>query len=1068
MRNLVQKNNMTVNGTYPFDSNLEKTIEQLKAFKKGFYGKSIVWIFPGFYDLKWYDHDDFNCSARDKLKVINGYFTVSNVNMAAPDEGQPIGATQKEYLDRFKCKALHSETCSGQNLSDVVEPGQIRAPLSYDAMWAIALALNATLTEMVDQGELGRPPSALNEFSYHNYEMGQMIFRHMQNTSFRGISGKINFTPTGDRIPQIEIKQFQVTDLDAAPNFELVNRLRELRLGVGLPRKRGCRGGRKKLRSIQVVPSRNLHPLMVPPFLQPHPDLQSAVGNAPLSSKHPTQLPTTDCLLSIIPLMGGQPSDAPALSPPSPLQQGGQSNNAPALSPPSPLPQGGQPIALALSPSSPPPQNGQPSDAPGLLPSSSTLLLCPSDSTLSICHLNSQSAVKTGGNPPYSSRRTERVLKPLSRQLYVAMCLLASVGVLVSVAFLAFNIRNRNVRLIKMSSPKINNLILVGCMLVYCTVSVSDILTQGLDVLCHVRLYLLVMGFSLGFGALFAKTWRVYEIMTAAAGSRRLNTRALLDSRLYLIVLGLVAVNLCLLVVWTIMDAMVMTAIDIEDAEVHRDDDVLEIPQSLECHSRYKLQFTIGLMALQALLILFGAFLAVQTRKVTIPELNDSRWVGLCIYNVVVLGSLGAILILGTRQPPDVTYLLESLIVLVGTTLTQCLVFVPKLLAFRRSKRGRQGSQYMVTVKTLSISVPSNSPISKDPKSPADPKLSSSCSRSSPGSSPSKTLRKASRSLSTVLKKCCSPDKEAGIAGGWQNNGYEGDGQDGSRPVKQMVSRGVSTCNLLDLSWLLRSVEAASGLDLACQHILREKYAHCGRRLECVYHQMWFKNTKANLLRPQLMNGVCSPVKGRLPPSDLIQKGGCPLSCHPVPVCCCSLLKPLAIKGGHSLRRCLSISTPEQMLANSSAAEHIFDRRDHDASTDLSLLAGRFVPEPAAPPPTDTNPQPICPPPKYVEGRPQGDISALGDPPTLMIQHSRLSPLLPTAGLLFVSGGRSPDDLAVLRAMGTLSSSVTVQGLQADAPCPPLVFHTNVDPALTATCPSLIRSASSSQLPPLW
>ncbi|KAL8619900.1 hypothetical protein ACOMHN_015184 [Nucella lapillus] len=143
------------------------------------------------------------------------------------------------------------------------------------------------------------------------------------------------------------------------------------------------------------VPSRNLHPLMVPPFLQPHPDLQSAVGNAPLSSKHPAQLPTPDCLLSIISPMGGQPSDTPALSPPSPLQQSGQSSNAPALSPPSPLPQGGQPIALALSPPSPPPQGGQPSDAPGLSPSSSTLLLCPSDSTLNICHLNSQSAVKT-------------------------------------------------------------------------------------------------------------------------------------------------------------------------------------------------------------------------------------------------------------------------------------------------------------------------------------------------------------------------------------------------------------------------------------------------------------------------------------------------------------------------------------------------------------------------------------------------------------------------------------------------------------------------------------------------
>ncbi|KAL8597732.1 hypothetical protein ACOMHN_001691 [Nucella lapillus] len=174
--------------------------------------------------------------------------------------------------------------------------------------------------------------------------------------------------------------------------------------------KRGCRAGRLHrlwhglppapwpcTRSQHhSVPSRNLHPLMVPPFLQPHPDLQLAVGNAPLSSKHPAQLPTTDCLLSIISPMGGQPSDAPALSPPSPLQQGGQSSNAPALSPPSPLPQGGQPIALALSPPSPPLQGGQPSDAPGLSPSSSTLLLCPSDSTLNICYLNSQSAVKTG------------------------------------------------------------------------------------------------------------------------------------------------------------------------------------------------------------------------------------------------------------------------------------------------------------------------------------------------------------------------------------------------------------------------------------------------------------------------------------------------------------------------------------------------------------------------------------------------------------------------------------------------------------------------------------------------
>ncbi|KAL8594397.1 hypothetical protein ACOMHN_032984 [Nucella lapillus] len=208
--------------------------------------------------------------------------------------------------------------------------------------------------------------------------------------------------------------------------------------------KRGCRAGRLHrlwhglppapwpcTRSQHhSVPSRNLHPLMVPPFLQPHPDLQSAVGNAPLSSKHPAQLPTTDCLLSIISPMGGQPSDAPALSPPSPLQQGGQSSNAPALSPPSPLPQGGQPIALALSPPSPPPQGGQPSDAPGLSPSSSTLLLCPSDSTLNICHLNSQSAVKTGN---FQAGETDSVLKKLDSREHQTFIIIIIIIILITI-----------------------------------------------------------------------------------------------------------------------------------------------------------------------------------------------------------------------------------------------------------------------------------------------------------------------------------------------------------------------------------------------------------------------------------------------------------------------------------------------------------------------------------------------------------------------------------------------------------------------------------------------------------
>jgi hypothetical protein len=74
-------------------------------------------------------------------------------------------------------------------------------------------------------------------------------------------------------------------------------------------------------------------------------------------------------------------------------------------------------------------------------------------------------------------------------------------------------------RYIKMSSPHLNNLIIVGCMLTY-----SSVIFLGLDsqlssvtafpYICTARAWLLMAGFSLAFGSMFSKTWRVHSIFT--------------------------------------------------------------------------------------------------------------------------------------------------------------------------------------------------------------------------------------------------------------------------------------------------------------------------------------------------------------------------------------------------------------------------------------------------------------------------------------------------------------------------------------------------------------------------
>lgn len=74
-------------------------------------------------------------------------------------------------------------------------------------------------------------------------------------------------------------------------------------------------------------------------------------------------------------------------------------------------------------------------------------------------------------------------------------------------------------RYIKMSSPHLNNLIIIGCMLTY-----SSVIFLGLDsqlssvaafpYICTARAWLLMAGFSLAFGSMFSKTWRVHSIFT--------------------------------------------------------------------------------------------------------------------------------------------------------------------------------------------------------------------------------------------------------------------------------------------------------------------------------------------------------------------------------------------------------------------------------------------------------------------------------------------------------------------------------------------------------------------------
>lgn len=80
-----------------------------------------------------------------------------------------------------------------------------------------------------------------------------------------------------------------------------------------------------------------------------------------------------------------------------------------------------------------------------------------------------------------------------------------------------------------MSSPHLNNLIIIGCILTY-----SSVIFLGLDsqlssvaafpYICTARAWLLMAGFSLAFGSMFSKTWRVHSIFTDVKLNKKVNS----------------------------------------------------------------------------------------------------------------------------------------------------------------------------------------------------------------------------------------------------------------------------------------------------------------------------------------------------------------------------------------------------------------------------------------------------------------------------------------------------------------------------------------------------------------
>lgn len=115
------------------------------------------------------------------------------------------------------------------------------------------------------------------------------------------------------------------------------------------------------------------------------------------------------------------------------------------------------------------------------------------------------------------------------------------------------------------------------------------------------------------------------------------------------------------------------------DSSLQHGEEFDTLPQWEYCDCNHKTIWYGVLFATKGLLLLFGVFLAWETRHVKIPALNDSRYVGMSVYNVVILSVVGVPAALMIEKQQNATFALTAVFVLFCTTVTLCLVFVPKV-----------------------------------------------------------------------------------------------------------------------------------------------------------------------------------------------------------------------------------------------------------------------------------------------------------------------------------------------------------------------------------------------------
>ncbi|XP_044010005.1 gamma-aminobutyric acid type B receptor subunit 1 isoform X3 [Aphidius gifuensis] len=315
-----------------------------------------------------------------------------------------------------------------------------------------------------------------------------------------------------------------------------------------------------------------------------------------------------------------------------------------------------------------------------------------------------------GGKVPQDRTIVRKVLRTVSLPLFICMGIVSIIGIIFTIMLIIFNIWHRHRRVIQSSHPVCNTIMLVG--VIACLISVFLLGVDGRFVepweyaaVCQARTWMLSIGFTLAFGAMFSKVWRVHRLTTKAKAdqAKLFMSKQKVSSvqkniqpwKLYTMVSSLLVIDICILGAWQWLDPLQRT-IEVFPLELppYGDDDARIRPELEHCESHHQ-SVWLGIMyGYKGVVLVFGLFLAYETRSIKVKQINDSRYVGMSIYNVVVLCLITAPVTMVIASQQDASFTFAALAVIFCCFLSMALIFVPKVIEVIRHPKDKAESKY--------------------------------------------------------------------------------------------------------------------------------------------------------------------------------------------------------------------------------------------------------------------------------------------------------------------------------------------------------------------------------------